>query len=226
MGPQPLVHRGVGLGTTACPPADSTPGKPALAANSSPKARYLESWGVSLSPSPVALAGLRPDLSSGPARVGIQVDSLHASQPSQQSSSQLRPTRLTASLDGPLKGSQTALVTAAATATNSAIGVASYKKIALLFWQCILEGAKGCKWLGRDVVESQLLGRGVRRGNSTQNHALSGCARLIRLVLRCLLSPTTRDNFAASEGRIWRCEAAEDGVSRRSLQRSAKTCFF
>ena len=36
-------------------------------------------------------------------------------------------------------------------------------------------------------VESQLLGRGVRRGNSTQNHALSGCARLIRLVLRCLL---------------------------------------
>ena len=38
------------------------------------------------------------------------------------------------------------------------------------------------KWLSRDVVESQLLGRGVRRGNSTQNHALSGCARLIRLV--------------------------------------------
>ena len=30
----------------------------------------------------------------------------------------------------------------------------------------------------------------------------------------------------ASEGPIWRCEAAEDGVSRRSLQRSAKTCFF
>ena len=104
----------------ACPPADSTPGKPALAADSSPKAWYPESWGVNLSPSPVALAGLKPDLSSGPARVGIQVDSRHASQPSQQGSSQLRPTRLTASLDGPLKGSQTALVTAAATATNSA----------------------------------------------------------------------------------------------------------
>ena len=87
-------------------------------------------------------------------------------------------------------------------------------------------GARLSKWLGRDVVESQLLGRGVRRGNSTQNHALSGCTRLIRLVLRCLLSPTTRDNFAASEGPIWRCEAAEDGVSRGSLQRSAKTCFF
>ena len=104
----------------ACPPADSTPGKPALAADSSPKAWYPESWGINLSPSPVALAGLKPDLSSGPARVGIQVDSLHASHPSQQGSSQLRPTRLTASLDGPLKGSQTALVTAAATATNSA----------------------------------------------------------------------------------------------------------
>ena len=76
----------------------------------SPKAWYPESWGVSLSPSPVALAGLKPDLSSGPARVGIQGDSLHASQPSQQGSSQLRPTRLTASLDGPLTGSQTALV--------------------------------------------------------------------------------------------------------------------
>ena len=75
---------------------DSTAGKPALAADSSPKAWHPESWGVSLSPSPVALAGLRPDLSSGPARVGIQVDSLHASQPSQQGSSQLRPTRLTA----------------------------------------------------------------------------------------------------------------------------------
>ena len=87
-------------------------------------------------------------------------------------------------------------------------------------------GARLSYWLSRDVVESQLLGRGVRRGNSTQNHALSGCARLIRLVLRCLLSTTTRDNFAASEGPIWRCEAAEDGVSRRSLQRSAKTCFF
>ena len=67
-------------------------------------------------------------------------------------------------------------------------------------------------WLSRDVVESQLLGRGVRRGNSTQNHALSGCARLIRLVSRCLLSATTRDAFAASQGPIWRCDAAEDGV--------------
>ena len=67
-------------------------------------------------------------------------------------------------------------------------------------------------WLSRDVVESQLLGRGVCRGNSTQNHALSGCARLIRLVSRCLLSATTRDAFAASQGPIWRCDAAEDGV--------------
>ena len=49
----------------ACPSADSTSGKPALAADSIPKAWYPESWGVSLSPSSVALAGLRPDLSSG-----------------------------------------------------------------------------------------------------------------------------------------------------------------
>ena len=73
-------------------------------------------------------------------------------------------------------------------------------------------GARLLEWLSRDVVESQLLGRGVRRGNSTQNHALSGCARLIRLVLRCWLSATTRDDFAESQGPSWRCEAAEDGV--------------
>ena len=65
--------------------------------------------------------------------------------------------------------------------------------------------------LYRVVIKSQL-GRGVRRGNSTQNHALSSCARLIRLVSRCLLSTTTRDDFAASQGPVWRCEAAEDGV--------------
>ena len=59
----------------------------------------------------------------------------------------------------------------------------------------------GLSWcLSRDVVESQLLGRGVRRGNSTQNHALSGCARLIRLVSRCLLSATTRDANTAAQG--------------------------
>ncbi len=56
------------------------------------------------------------------------------------------------------------------------------------------------QWLSRDVVESQLLGRGVRRANSTRNHALSGCARLIRLFLRCLLLPKTRDDSARSQG--------------------------
>ena len=64
-------------------------------------------------------------------------------------------------------------------------------------------GARLSWWLSRDVVESQLLGRGVRRGNSTRNHALSGwsgCARLTRLLSRCLLSATTRDDFAASQG--------------------------
>ena len=64
----------------------------------------------------------------------------------------------------------------------------------------LFAGARLSWWLGRDVVESQLLGRGVRRGNSTRNHALSGCARLIRLLSRCLLSATTRDDFAASQG--------------------------
>ena len=64
----------------------------------------------------------------------------------------------------------------------------------------LFAGARLSWWLGRDVVESQLLGRGVRRGNSTRNHALSGCSRLIRLLSRCLLSATTRDDFAASQG--------------------------
>ena len=76
----------------------------------------------------------------------------------------------------------------------------------------LFAGARLSWWLGRDVVESQLLGRGVRRGNSTRNHALSGCARLIRLLSRCLLSATTRDDFAASQGPTWRCAAAKDGV--------------
>ena len=76
----------------------------------------------------------------------------------------------------------------------------------------LFAGARLSWWLSRDVVESQLLGRGVRRGNSTRNHALSGCARLIRLLSRCLLSATTRDAFAASQGPTWRCAAAKDGV--------------
>ena len=62
----------------------------------------------------------------------------------------------------------------------------------------LFAGARLSWWLSRDVAESQLLGRGVRCGNSTQNHALSGCARLVRLVSRCLLSATTRDDFAES----------------------------
>ena len=76
----------------------------------------------------------------------------------------------------------------------------------------LFAGARLSWWLGRDVVVSQLLGRGVRRGNSTRNHALSGCARLIRLLSRCLLSATTRDAFAASQGPTWHCAAAKDGV--------------
>ena len=67
----------------------------------------------------------------------------------------------------------------------------------------LFAGARLSWWLGRDVVESQLLGRGVRRGNSTRNHAL---------LSRCLLSATTRDDFAASQGPTWRCAAAKDGV--------------
>ncbi len=49
------------------------------------------------------------------------------------------------------------------------------------------------QWLGRDIVESQRLGRDVCRGNSTQNHALSGCPRLVRLFQRCLLPLMTSD---------------------------------
>ena len=120
MGPQPLVNGGVGLGIAACPPVDSEASKSALAADSSPEAWLLDSRGISLSPSLATLARLKPNLSSGLARVGIQVDSFPTSQPIRQGSSQLRPARLTASLDGPLKGSQTALVRAATAATGSA----------------------------------------------------------------------------------------------------------
>ena len=65
----------IDFATAACPPADSEASKSALAANSSPEAWHPDSRGISLSPSPAALARLRPNLSSGLARVGIQVDS-------------------------------------------------------------------------------------------------------------------------------------------------------
>ena len=120
VGPQPLVRGGVGLGTAACPPAGSEASKSALATDSSPEAWHLDSRGISLSPSLATLARLRPNLSSGLARVAVRVDSFPTSQPIRQGSSQLRPARLTASLDGPLKGSQTALVRAATAATGSA----------------------------------------------------------------------------------------------------------
>ena len=91
VGPQPLVNGGVGLGTAACPPADSKASESALAADSSPEAWHFDSRGVSLSPSPAALARLRPNLSSSLAGVGIQVDSFPTGQPIRQGSSQLRP---------------------------------------------------------------------------------------------------------------------------------------
>ncbi len=78
--------------------------------------------------------------------------------------------------------------------------------------------------LSRDVVER--LGRDARRGNSTQNHALSCYPRLVRLFQRYLLLLTTKDDFAASLRRKGGRKATEDGVLQKSLQRSVKTCFF
>ena len=80
-------------------------------------------------------------------------------------------------------------------------------------------------WLSRDVVESQLLGRGVRRGNSTRNHALSGCARLIRLLSRCLLKQrrqgTTLQHLRDLPGVAQRQKMGFDGSPYKDLRRHA-----
>ena len=143
MGPQPPVNGGVGLGSTACPPAGSEASKSALAADSSPEAWHFDYWGIGLSPSPAAFARLRPNLGSGLARAGIQVGSFPTDQPIKQGSSQLRPARLTASLDGPLKGSPTALVRAATAAAGSGT-TASATALAASFRQSCQQWHHGC----------------------------------------------------------------------------------
>ncbi|DBA76182.1 TPA: hypothetical protein ACH3X1_009911 [Trebouxia sp. C0004] len=136
MGSQTFVSGRMGLGTAACPPTDSAAGKPALAADPSPAAWHPDSRGASLSPSLLAFAGVRPKFCSGLARIGIQVDSFHASQPSQQGSSQFRPARPTAGLDGAFKWPQTTLGTAAATAADSATAASTATQAASVKQSC------------------------------------------------------------------------------------------
>ena len=68
------------------------------------------------------------------------------------------------------------------------------------------------QWLSRDVVESQRLRRDVCRGNSTQNHALSRCPRLVQLFQRCLLSLRTNDVLPTLLKHVCLSGAAEEAV--------------
>ncbi|KAL3151903.1 hypothetical protein ABBQ32_001034 [Trebouxia sp. C0010 RCD-2024] len=111
---------GVGLGAAACTSAGSPAGKPTLAANPGSQAWHLGSRGPDLSASSVALPWLSLDPNSGATSSGVKVDSFHASQLCLQGSSQLRRARLTASMDGIVKGPSPALVTATASAASSA----------------------------------------------------------------------------------------------------------
>ncbi|KAL3155635.1 hypothetical protein ABBQ32_012669 [Trebouxia sp. C0010 RCD-2024] len=120
VGPRTLVMGGVGLGAAACTSAGSPAGKPTLAANPGSQAWHLGSRGPDLSASSVALPWLSLDPNSGATSSGVKVDSFHASQLCWQGSSQLRRARLTASMDGIVKGPSPALVTATASAASSA----------------------------------------------------------------------------------------------------------
>ncbi|KAL3141653.1 hypothetical protein ABBQ32_004882 [Trebouxia sp. C0010 RCD-2024] len=104
VGPRTLVMGGVGLGAAACTSAGSPAGKPTLAANPGSQAWHLGSRGPDLSASSVALPWLSLDPNSGATSSGVKVDSFHASQLCWQGSSQLRRARLTASMDGIVKG--------------------------------------------------------------------------------------------------------------------------